>query len=351
MIKPYMKYGAVSAKVHSLYGQRLKDEDYSEMIRKRSVSDIAAYLKQNTSYSKALSGIDENVAHRGTLEYMIRTSVYDEYSRIMNFIGRRDWQATHFLLHKTEIDQILIYLRLLSIGKQSEFNRPFLQIMDKQTIFDWDNIHVAKDYQGVLDLIKDSSYRQILGRFLPESAKIDFDSLDIGFRSALYKQFFELAGKSYRGILKTQLDENTGSMVDLINITRIIRLKHYFSTSAEGIVPYLLPFYYKLKKPVLMEIVKAQTMEETMDLISETSYKKVFPTDDFQNLEKHHGKYIYEMNKSFLLNNPPSIMTVLSYIMLKDNEINNIVHIIEGVRYSLSQEETAAHLVGVTVKR
>ena len=40
--------GAIISKVRSMYGEHLNERDYSELLRKRSVGEIAGYLKQET---------------------------------------------------------------------------------------------------------------------------------------------------------------------------------------------------------------------------------------------------------------------------------------------------------------
>ena len=46
---------ALTVKARAMFGKRLKEEDYEALIQKRDVSEIAAHLKNETSYSAVLS--------------------------------------------------------------------------------------------------------------------------------------------------------------------------------------------------------------------------------------------------------------------------------------------------------
>jgi V/A-type H+/Na+-transporting ATPase subunit C len=69
---------ALTAKVHAMYGRRLTPQNYRELVRKQSVSEVAAYLKQQTAYSPLLRDINENFIHRGQLENILRRDLFDQ---------------------------------------------------------------------------------------------------------------------------------------------------------------------------------------------------------------------------------------------------------------------------------
>lgn len=45
---------AILTKVHAIFGKRLTPSDFSQMARKSDVGEVAAFLKENPSYQKAL---------------------------------------------------------------------------------------------------------------------------------------------------------------------------------------------------------------------------------------------------------------------------------------------------------
>ncbi|WP_418560379.1 V-type ATPase subunit, partial [Longicatena caecimuris] len=52
-----MAAGVIAAKARSMLGEQLSAQDYEELLHKRSVAEIAAYLKNGTSYAHALKDV------------------------------------------------------------------------------------------------------------------------------------------------------------------------------------------------------------------------------------------------------------------------------------------------------
>ena len=63
-----MAEGVIVAKARSMHGEALDEEMYQELLHKKSVAEIAGYLKHETSYAAALKDVRENNIHRGQLE-------------------------------------------------------------------------------------------------------------------------------------------------------------------------------------------------------------------------------------------------------------------------------------------
>ena len=75
----------ISAKARSMYGKRLTDKDYTELTRKRSVSEVAGYLKNETAYRTCLASINESLIHRGQLEQILRTELFNRYAKLCRY--------------------------------------------------------------------------------------------------------------------------------------------------------------------------------------------------------------------------------------------------------------------------
>ena len=80
------QYSGINAKIKAMMGKLLTIKDYEELINKRSVGEIASYLKFQTSYASALSGIQESNIHRGELERHLYDQLFNEYIRLKKFV-------------------------------------------------------------------------------------------------------------------------------------------------------------------------------------------------------------------------------------------------------------------------
>ncbi|MDF2686758.1 MAG: synthase subunit, partial [Clostridia bacterium] len=56
---------------------------------------------------------------------------------------------------------------------------------------------------------------------------------------------------------------------------------------------------------------------------------------------------IYEVDKNIMRMGQPSMAIPLAYLSLKTIEVHNLIHIIEGIRYSIPIEDIKRRLSGI----
>ena len=66
---------AVLAKARALYGRRLRAEDYRRLMGCRTMSELAAALKEQPLYSAALADVNPQYARRAQLESLLRQRI------------------------------------------------------------------------------------------------------------------------------------------------------------------------------------------------------------------------------------------------------------------------------------
>ncbi len=72
---------AIATKARAMYGARVTAADCEELVKKRSVGEVAAYLRDNTHYREVLTQVDPSAIHRGQLENFLRSLSYIQYRR------------------------------------------------------------------------------------------------------------------------------------------------------------------------------------------------------------------------------------------------------------------------------
>ena len=60
-------------------------------------------------------------------------------------------------------------------------------------------------------------------------------------------------------------------------------------------------------------------------------------------------EYIYKIHKMYFRRQPFSVACIISYLRLKELELANIISIIEGIRYGLSEERIQKFVAGITL--
>ena len=108
-----MAAGVIAAKARSMLGEQLSAQDYEELLHKRSVAEIAAYLKNGTSYAHALKDVRENNIHRGQLEDLLRRESFRKSMKLYRYSESKQQQYYKLHMQQIEIDLLLSRIRVL----------------------------------------------------------------------------------------------------------------------------------------------------------------------------------------------------------------------------------------------
>lgn len=340
---------ALATKIHAMFGKRLTDENYRELVRKQSVGEVAAYLKQQTQYAELLHDVNESSVHRGQLENMLRRAIYEDYMRMLVYISPNDRKFYRFFLVRMEIDEILSYLRYLNAGHETEYLFSLPSYFAEHADFDLYSLAKVRSFDELLRLLADTPYAEILKKYDPANADAqDNVQIDNTFDRYYYKYLNRAIENNFAGQDKDKLKRAVGVEIDLLNIAQIIRLKRYFNAPAEYIRSLLVPHTVRVKPEVLNKMVEAVDADAALAVLADTPYAGFFAPGSFEYIEEGASRVIYDYNKKLLATSTSSAVAMMAYLNLKQLELRNIVTIIESVRYGLHPADTEKLLVGVT---
>ena len=69
---------ALIPKARGLFAHRLTEREYDELMHKRSVAEIGAYLKNHPYFRDSLSGIQDTQVHRRRLEELLSLAASED---------------------------------------------------------------------------------------------------------------------------------------------------------------------------------------------------------------------------------------------------------------------------------
>ncbi len=338
--------GALSAKAKAMYGRRLRPEDYQNMLQKKTVPEVASYLKQETYFSSALEGVNENSVHRGQLESLIRMDLFQRFCSLMRYVDTKKDGFYRYAIIKQEIDQILSCLRSVATGDKLSFIATVPIYLDQYTSFEIDKLAQVETYQDLLHVMKGTEYYSIIEEYKVDSMD-DFDFN--GFENQLQDYYVitvkRLIDQGFSGKIRKELKQIFMSREELQNIQKIYRMKKYFKFGSERIksMIHIDPVY--LSKRETNSLIDEIEADEIFSWLKGTPYGKYIQSDQFVYIEHHIKKIFYGLDKKyFSFNTNPDLIT-LSYMYLSELEIQNIIDIIEGVRYRIAPEKISRHLV------
>ncbi|MCI5604714.1 MAG: V-type ATPase subunit [Clostridia bacterium] len=342
-----VQYSAIAAKLKAMHANFLTDEDFEQLLSKKSVNDICSYLKFTKGYSQVLENVNEHDVHRGAMEILIEQNLVDEYVRLYNFIdhSKREIMEFWFMRHELEfLKREIRHIYTHEARSEDVVNRNrFEAFFNTHTKINREIMKNATSLSDCIEACKDTPYWQALKR--AENLNADFFSmgmlLDSMYYDGMWKTINLRLDKSQRELIKRHM----GTKIDLLNIMWIYRGKKYFDFENEIIFTYLLPVRYRLSEDVFKQMVTAPSAQSMVDIARTTVYGELF--DGLEKgtfVEENYSRITYKLAKNIFINHPDSMAAVYEYLSLKEIEIKKIITIIEGIRYSQNPDSIREHI-------
>ena len=169
MLKSRMEYGAMSAKVLTLYGRLLKDEDWRRLYDCKTAGDVYSFLRGHPGWSTAMSALPPSPTPQ-MLELTIDKVLFADFEKLYNFSGLADKEYFKFFIHKLEYEYILSALVERNPGEVSPRSASITEFMQAHSSVDLDALAQAKNFAAVLAAVKGSIYEKPLSEMRPDPA-------------------------------------------------------------------------------------------------------------------------------------------------------------------------------------
>ena len=337
-------YNATVAKIRSIYGKRLKAEDYQSLINQQSVSEIAEYLKKNTYYSELLSPIDTNTIHRGMLENLLRRSVFEKYIKIISFeqIGKNEF--FNYRILKAEIDEILSCIRHINASSDEQIATTPIYLGSYASI-SFIELSKIRSFDALLEFLRRTPYYSELIEFKPkEGERINYNACEIKLRKHYINRLFTCIKKNFSKNLQENLLFLLLTDIDIINIINSYRLIAYFNENEDEIKRNMLPFHGRLSELKQNDIISSNDAEDFIKRFSKTYYGRQMTDNGYNpnDIEQSAMRLRYKYARLALKKSTEAPLSIYAFIYLMDNEVQNLIKIIEGIRYELDPKKIEA---------
>ena len=332
-----MNNNAMIAKTKALYGKRLTEDDYLKLVNMNTIPEVVNYLKTETDYKTVLANVNENTIHRRELEEVIKTDVFNRFVKLIRY----DNSAQNFFRYivvREEISQILAISRSIELQDNKELIAGLPVYIIDHMSFDIRKLVNAHDYDTFLSLIKGSEYEQILKRNLRDNG-INYTNLEIDLEVYYHKVVDKLIGNFSSASSRKALSDIFNYQAELQNIARIYRMKKYFKADANEIKQVLIDKYRKIHKKDLYMMIENYSASEFIEELGKGPYADYFSKDRFTYVEHSIDEVTYSFNRHNLYFGTDSEVVVMAYIELCKIELQNIIDIIEGIKYKLNKSK------------
>ncbi len=325
---------AMAAKAKAMYGAHLKERDYKELLRKNTVQEIASYLKNETRFKNNLEGINESTVHRAFLEILIRQAYYFDFLQLIRYGDPSKSKFYRYGIMSIEINQILITLRNLDEQDRSTQISQLPMFANKMTSFDMQGLVKVSSFEELLTYFKKTPYYDILKKYSPKNENdLDYAACEIALRKYYFQKIHALINDDFSGEERAMLKDLFDTRIELENLTIIYRLKKYYLSSPAQIKSLINPTFVHIPKKKLFDWIENKSPDELLDVYKSSYYQIEIENKEFVYIEHAMDQVQFEINKRVLRFTKNPDITLVAYLSLLEIEIQNVIDIIEGVRY------------------
>lgn len=340
------RYAAINTKIRMLKGKMLTEEDYTRLISKKSVAEIADYLKRNTSYIQVLRGINAESIHRGQLELLIKKYIILQFEKLLHFFNGEYRKLFRILFMRYEVEDLKLYIRALTRGENLEAIKDLVLYLGGYSIVDHELLITSKNINELIKNLEGTIYYDTLKPYQDEKgSKLTFYmemNLDILYFTKLNEQAKKLDPKDEK-ILKELLGKN----IDLLNLEWIYRGLKFYSLSPEELINYTLSGGEALNYSNIKSLCYSKDENELIEKMINSRYGFLFDNKDTLDLfmERRIERYLYFQFLGYYRKERMNITQSIAYMHLLEYQTRDIISITEAKRYDLDKGQVKSYLV------
>ncbi len=334
-----IRYSGIVTKVHAMNRRLLKAKDYDELIQKSTVMEALEFLRHTDAYADAFSDAYAKISHRDAIERRLMDSLYTDFIGLYRFSSMRE---------RAFLDGYFIHYEVMII-KQCLRNAAnpaspdvalgsFDAFFHRHSRLNLAALNRCASLDEYMSALSGSSYEKLLAPIYNSGNRRlgDYETaLDLHYFSYVWN----LNKKNLTDKEKSDAAAALGTKIDLLNLQWIYRCRKHFSMADTDIYPMIIPICYRLKTADIQALIRAESEEEFARVLQKTYYAKWIPSDDLAYLSQVSRKLLGHIYRTCSRKNPYSIATVNRYLYQKEEEIDHLIPIIEGIRYGLTPDE------------
>ncbi len=329
---------AVGTKLCAMHKRMLTSEDFSKLIRFKSVNEIYEFLKKKEGYGKILSSSSGGV-HRENIEAVLTNTIISDLESIIHFLKDDDKKIMKFYFTEMEIEKLKSILRRIGAGTDFEVSKDF---SGSKLGFDIKKVSEAKTIKEFIVALSGSVYQKPLLKLLSDTGHQTVFDAEMNLDMFYVTKHIDFL-KNIKGA--EEILEFSMISADITNLLWILRCKKYYSVADEVIYSFMINRFYKVSPGYLRSLVEAENSDETEGLLKNGPYGMIFSNSDDIRPELKARRYFIKETEKVFKKERNSVTGAAAYIRLKMYELIDLTSVIECVRYSVGAEETKKHLI------
>ena len=343
-MKGLFKYGAPVTKIHAMRARMMTQEKYKKLAMCTSVYDAVEYLKENTAYSQSVNSFGTEV-HRAALEKVLKGAVLGDYVKLSRYLDKRDREFVVAILKRYETDFLKTAVRNCMSDSPAT---GFLDVRDSKVFkqlagFDVGAVIAAENMTNLIDALDKTPYSDVLKTLYSRGKSPSLFEAETNLDIYYFKNLQATIKRYFEGNLRKKLERVAGIEADILNLFWIYRCKKYYKLKSEIIYAMIIPVHGFLTNEKICKMVESEDFESDL---RRTNPLKI-PIENYTNeaAGRMHLQAVVSILEKLRKDAPYSVIAVISYILTKELETENVCSVIEGIRYNLKSEEIMKYVV------
>lgn len=329
-------YRATVAAIRTVYGKRLTAGDYRDLMNLHSLPEIVTYLKDTERYGELLRGLDPAFTHRGYFEMILQRYPFIQCLHFCRMEQMQKLPFFRFFIYDREIRELTKAIRLLPNAPQGYISAmdawiaPYLDIS-------LDTIARATDAKALIAALAHTPYAPVLKKQLQPDGTLLYTASEIALRVCYLQRLRDDAKAAFKPAEIAVLHDLIGEQIDLINLINAYRMKRVFHADEETLRSMLLPISGKLPARFCEELYTAPDAAAFMQALRNTRYGRQLPDlsgeEEAVRMEHAFQTLRCRTAQKALRFSDHAAVSLYALHVLNQAEVQNLITVIEGIRY------------------
>lgn len=332
-----LAYSGLVTKTKAMHGGLLKREDIIRLSEYETVDEFISFLREYGSYAPIYQSHEE-IAHRAQVEAVIDDTLYSDYGKLYRFASGEQRRGLEIVFLRYEINILKRCLKNACQGGREQ-NFSYLNLFfDGHAGFDTAAVTGAKNMQELVQALAGTRYEAFMRR-LQENTAMAYADYAVQLDIFYYKTAWRMKEKLKDARMQKIVTRILGTEIDWLNIMWMYRSKRFFGRGQAEIYADIIPVTYRLKKTELKRLLAAENVDEFIAVLAKTSYFTGKDAEVKLGDEVTFQRMLDQTYEKVCRKYPMSLAPVLKYLYDKENEIDMLTTILEGVRYQIPARE------------
>jgi V/A-type H+-transporting ATPase subunit C len=340
------RFAAVNTKVQALEAKLLSNEDFQQLLAKKSVAEVVRFLKENTAYHSVLKDVDFEHIHPKGLEILLKKHTAGQMRKLIHYFTGKYRKFFRRLLLRYEIEDLKVYLRAIIREKDLSPVGEVAILSEELTGYDREGLLKSKNIRECIESLKGTVYYRLLIPYLNERPGEMLFYMEMVLDKLYFRSLSEQAGRLDSEDRKL-VNELLGKNIDLLNLQWIYRGLRFYRLAPEELINYTLQNGYTLNSRKIKELCYSKDQEELVNNMVGSKYGFLFDNKDTLEvfMERRIERYMYFLLLKYRGRKKMSIIESIVYIHLLEFEVRDIFSVVEAGKYGLDPGQSRAFLI------